>query len=165
MYVIWSVRSEDALNFNSVQRAVAFQVAGTVSQISIVKIVQASMKSLANGKVDLVPYNQTFVDITEATANVNYITVALKYRWGSDHSLVTSDGLQLDDSSGTPGEYWIISEDAMKLLRSLQRAQILESGKQKAVCSEEVGNEGLQKAIDNKIMWSTFLHLIPRMIC
>ena len=29
----------------------------------------------------------------------------LQRRWGSDHSLVTSDGLQLDDSSGTQGEY------------------------------------------------------------
>ena len=74
------------------------------TQSSSVKIIQASMKRLANGKLDFVPHNQTFVDVTEATANVNYITAAVQRRWGSDHSLVTSDGLQLDDSSGTQGE-------------------------------------------------------------
>lgn len=75
------------------------------NQTSSVKIIQASMKRLASGKVDFVPQNQTFVDVTEATANVNYITAAVQRRWGSDHLLVTSDGLQLDDSSGTHGEY------------------------------------------------------------
>ena len=69
------------------------------------KIIQASMKRLANGKLDFVPHNQTFVDVTEATANVNYITAAVQRKWGPDHVLVTSDGLQLDDSSGTQGEY------------------------------------------------------------
>ena len=61
-------------------------------------------------------HNQTFVDVTEATmANVNYITAAVQHRWGPDHSLVTSDGLQLDDSSGTQGEYRFVSEYALKL--------------------------------------------------
>ena len=73
------------------------------TQSSSVKIIHASMKWLVNGKLDFVPHNQTFVDITEATANVNYITAAVQRRWGSDHS-VTSDSLQLDDSSGTQGE-------------------------------------------------------------
>ena len=46
------------------------------NQTSSVKIIQASMKRLANGKADFIPHNQTFVDISEATANVNYVTAA-----------------------------------------------------------------------------------------
>ena len=75
------------------------------NQTSSVEIIQASMKRLANGKADFVPQNQTFVDLCEATANVNYVTSVIQQKWGSDHFLVTSDGLQLDDSSGTQGEH------------------------------------------------------------
>ena len=75
------------------------------NQTSSVKIIQASMKRLANGKAEFAPQNKTFVDLCEATANVNYVTSVVQQKWGSDHLLVTSDGLQLDDSSGTQGEH------------------------------------------------------------
>lgn len=69
-----------------------------------VKIIQASVKRLANGKLEFMAHNQTFVDVTEATANVNYVSLAVQRKWGSDYNLVTSDGLKLDDSSGTHGK-------------------------------------------------------------
>ena len=40
------------------------------TQSSSVKIIQASVKRLANGKMDFTSHNQTFVDVTEATANM-----------------------------------------------------------------------------------------------
>ena len=66
-----------------------------------VKVIQASVKRLANGKLEFMAHNQTFVDVTEATANVNS---AVQRKWGLDYNLVTSDGLKLDDSSGTHGK-------------------------------------------------------------
>ena len=46
---------------------------------------------------------QFFVDITEATANVNYIVSVVQRKWGEDHTIVTADRLQLEDCSGTQG--------------------------------------------------------------
>lgn len=68
-----------------------------------VKIVQATMRRVSNGKVEFTSQNQTFVDVTDITANVHYISSVIQRKWGSQYVLVTSDGLKLDDSSGTQG--------------------------------------------------------------
>lgn len=73
------------------------------TQSTNVKIVQASMKRLSGGKMDFTPQNQTFVDVTEATANLHYVSSAIERKWGPEYVLVTADGLKLDDSSGTQG--------------------------------------------------------------
>ena len=67
-----------------------------------VKVVKATMKT-GGGKAEFTPQTQTFVDVTESTANVNYITSAVQRKWGSQYVLVTSDGLQIEDGSGTQG--------------------------------------------------------------
>ena len=67
------------------------------------KIVQASIRRLPSGKTEFIPQNQTFVDVTEATANLHYVSSAVQHKWGQDYALVTSDGLKVDDSSGTKG--------------------------------------------------------------
>ncbi len=56
-----------------------------------------------SGKAEYTPENQVFVDVTEATANLNYITSVVQRKWGEEYSLVTCDGLKVDDSSGTQG--------------------------------------------------------------
>ena len=68
-----------------------------------VKIIQASMRRLAGGKVEFGHIGQTFLDVTEATANVHYIGNAVQRKWGNEYILVTADGLQIEDSSGTQG--------------------------------------------------------------
>ena len=68
-----------------------------------VKIVQASVRRLSSGKLEFSPQNQTFVDVTEATANLHYVSSAVQRKWGQEYTLVTSDGLKVDDSSGTKG--------------------------------------------------------------
>ena len=55
------------------------------------------------GKAEVTPQTQTFVDVTESTAHVNYIASAVQRKWGSQYVLVTSDGLQIEDGSGTQG--------------------------------------------------------------
>ena len=73
------------------------------AQSTNVKIVQASIKRLPNGKMEFLAQNQTFVDVTETTANLHYVSSAIQRKWGPEYILVTSDGLKLDDSSGTQG--------------------------------------------------------------
>ena len=67
-----------------------------------VKIVQATMKK-TTGRPEFTQLNQTFITVTDTTANVDYISSAVQRKWGADHVLVTADGLRLDDSAqGTP---------------------------------------------------------------
>lgn len=68
-----------------------------------VKVIQASMKRLSSGKCTFTHLSQTFVDVTESTANVNYIKNVVQKRWGYNYVLVTADGLEIEDSSGTQG--------------------------------------------------------------
>lgn len=71
------------------------------------KVIQASMRRLPSGKVEFNQKSQTFIDIKEDTANVNYISSAVQNKWGSNYVLVTSDGLAIDDCSGATGRYYI----------------------------------------------------------
>ena len=68
-----------------------------------VKVVQASMERLPSGKCEFSHMGQMCVDVTESTANVNYIRSVVQKRWGSDYSLVRADGLQIEDNSRTQG--------------------------------------------------------------
>jgi hypothetical protein len=70
------------------------------AQSTNIKIVQASMQRLPSCKMEFLAQNQTFVDVTEVTANLHYISSAIQRKWGQEYVIVTSDGLKLDDSSG-----------------------------------------------------------------
>lgn len=61
------------------------------------------MKKTKSGKAEFSAIVSTYVDITEATANVTYLSHAIQNKWGSDHVIVSSDGLPIDDCSGTQG--------------------------------------------------------------
>ncbi len=69
-----------------------------------VKIVQASFKRLPNGKPEFSQIGQVFINISETTANTHYLSSVIEKKWGADNVLVTSDGLRIEDSSGTPGK-------------------------------------------------------------
>ena len=59
---------------------------------------------LPNGKPEFKQMGQLFIDITEGTANVEYVHASVvQNKWGPDYILVTVDGLQLHDSPGTKG--------------------------------------------------------------
>ena len=61
-----------------------------------VKVVQATMKRLPNGKCEFTHVGQTFVNVIESNANVDYVTSVVQRRWGSDYVLVTADGLEME---------------------------------------------------------------------
>lgn len=73
-----------------------------------VKVVQATMSKTSSGKTEFQRQGQLFIDVTESTANVPYISNAIQKKWGNDYMLVTVDGLEIDDSAGTQGRNIII---------------------------------------------------------
>ena len=65
--------------------------------------------SSTSGRDELHKYEQTFVDVTDVTANVNYILNVVQKKWGKNFVLCTSDGIPIEDGSGTQGTSIIIS--------------------------------------------------------
>lgn len=68
-----------------------------------IKVVKANMNKLPNGKVEFDRMEQTHISVDDRSANVNTVTNAVQAKWGSDYVVVTGDGLEVDDSSGTQG--------------------------------------------------------------
>ena len=48
---------------------------------------------------------QTFITLTESTANIQHVTTAVKAEFGDEYVLVTADGLEVRDSTGTRGTF------------------------------------------------------------
>lgn len=61
------------------------------------------METSRNGKVDFIQEAQMHLDITQSTANVKHILDEVQQQWGEDYTLVTIDGLELEDCEGTQG--------------------------------------------------------------
>ena len=57
------------------------------------------MKKLLSEQMEFKSENQTYVTVTEETANLDYVSQAVQRKWGSHYVLVTSDGLKLDNSA------------------------------------------------------------------
>ena len=70
-----------------------------------VKVVKANMNKLPNGKVEFERLEQTHVSVNDRTANVNTVTSAVQLKWGTSYIVVTGDGLEVDDTSGTQGNF------------------------------------------------------------
>ena len=68
-----------------------------------VKIVQAEMSLDESRKPVFDKLGQVFIDVTETTANITYITSFIQQKFGLDHVIVTGDGLKIEDSPGTQG--------------------------------------------------------------
>ena len=72
------------------------------------KLIKAKMCRIGVGrcrKFEFQPVSQTFIELIEATANVDHILAIIRRRWGPDYILVTQDGLQIEDSPATQGSY------------------------------------------------------------
>lgn len=65
-----------------------------------VKVVKATIRRGATGRLVFCSNGLHYIDVTEATANVTYLS---KEHYGKEYILVTSDGLKIEDSSGTKG--------------------------------------------------------------
>ena len=67
------------------------------------KVVLAKMTTTESGKCSFNAESQMFIELTESTANVNHIVSAVRYQWGQDVILVSSDGLEFENSQGSQG--------------------------------------------------------------
>ena len=73
------------------------------SKTCSVRIAKADVRRLSNGKVELEKLEQTFIDLTDDTANVNYVNTVIQKKWGKEYVLCTNDGLPIEDGFGTQG--------------------------------------------------------------
>lgn len=83
------------------------------------KIIKAriSSKHKGNSKPTFQPLGQMYVDITDSTANLQYIHACIQNQWGDEFTIVTNNGLELEDSPATQGIY-------AKFLRSRAQAAV-----------------------------------------
>lgn len=56
-------------------------------------------KWLPKDKPEFEPEGQHILELTEATANLDYILSSVRDHWGDGYVLVTNDGIQLENSS------------------------------------------------------------------
>lgn len=85
----------------------ASKKAGTLS----LKILQAKVikSATSGGKPEFKKTGQIFTQLAEHTATVPHILSVANETWGPGHVLVTNDGLQILDCSGTRGMVCILS--------------------------------------------------------
>ena len=69
-----------------------------------IKIVKARMVIAKRGtKPEFQALNQMYIELHESTANVGFVTDACRKQWGSEYTVVTNDGLEIEDTSATQG--------------------------------------------------------------
>ena len=44
-----------------------------------------------------------YIELTEATAHLEHILGVIRKHWGAEYTLVTTDGIELEDSPATQG--------------------------------------------------------------
>lgn len=69
------------------------------------KVIQARIDDFPlSGRPTFVRLGQTFIELCEATANVPFISDQVQREFGDNHVLVSVEGLEFSDSSGTRGD-------------------------------------------------------------
>ena len=66
------------------------------------RIAKAAVRRLSNGKVEIEKLKQTFIDLVDDTANVNYVNTVIQKK-NKGYVLCTNYGLPIEDGSGTQG--------------------------------------------------------------
>ena len=69
-----------------------------------IKVVKAQMYFSKKGvKPEFLSLNQMYIDLNESNANVSHVSEVVKKQWGSEYIIVTTNGLEIDDSPATQG--------------------------------------------------------------
>ena len=68
-----------------------------------IKIIRASMITTTGRAANFKILGQTFLEIVDSTANLEYVEAIVQKRWGSEYVIITNDGLKLEDSSAMQG--------------------------------------------------------------
>ena len=75
---------------------------------AIAKVILAEGNKTDKGGTSFRELGQTYVNITEDTANVTYITSKVRETCGDERlELFTSNGLKVNDTEGTRGKYYL----------------------------------------------------------
>jgi len=53
------------------------------------------------GKPSFVCTGEIYLELSAATANVCYVSEAVRNQWGSDHTIVSIEGLEIEDCVAT----------------------------------------------------------------
>ena len=75
------------------------------------KVVKATMCRQGKRKAEFQPISQTYLELVESMVNLEHILGIIQKRWGIEYTLVTNDGLPLEDSPATqdlllPKQMW-----------------------------------------------------------
>ena len=72
------------------------------------KVVQARITHItAKGRPNFEVQGQSFIEVNEKSANVGYIRTQVQQEFGPEYTVVTADGLEVKDSTGTQGIIYI----------------------------------------------------------
>jgi len=63
-----------------------------------IKVTKATMTKSPKGKPEFNPTGQMYIELLDSTANIEHVLEKIQQKWGGNHMVVTSDGLQLEDS-------------------------------------------------------------------
>lgn len=81
-------------------------IAPKKAAVSLIKIIKAKMSATKKGgKPDFQCTGQMYIELTDATANVGQVCENVRRQWGSEYTVVSTEGLEIDDSSATQGQY------------------------------------------------------------
>ena len=82
---------------------------------SLIKIMKANMAAAKKpgGKPDFQCTGQMYIELTEPTANVGQVCEAVRRQWGSEYTVVSVEGLEIDDTLATQGRYNHITVEIM----------------------------------------------------
>ena len=57
------------------------------------------------GKPEFQCTGQMYIELTDTTANVGQVCEAVRRQWGSEYTIVSVEGLEIDDTLATQGRY------------------------------------------------------------
>ena len=70
---------------------------------SNLKVVQAEISGFSAGRPEFRRLGQTFIPLSDSTANIHHVTSVVKAEFGDEYVVVTADDLEVRDSAGTRG--------------------------------------------------------------
>ena len=74
---------------------------------SLIKIMTAKMKLTAKkgGKPEFQCTGEMYIELTDAKANIGHACEAVHEQWGSEYTVVSVEGLEIDDTLAMQGQY------------------------------------------------------------
>ena len=81
-------------------------VASKKAPVTLIKVMKAKMSAAKKGgKPDFQCTGQMYIELTDVTANVGQVCEAVRSQWGSEYTVVSVEGLEIDDTMATQGQW------------------------------------------------------------